>query len=105
MFLLAMYWPVFLLGTPSRASSACMLVPVYSAHFPQLAVRINRTYALARGVPPTTVLIFDDEGSVASFCHAYHRACAVPSVVRLTLKQMIGNSSYIYARGYALATI
>ena len=77
---------------------ACMLVPVHAPNFAHLAKRIEATYRLAMGEPPTTVIVFDDEDQNAAFCRRHGLVCAQAQAVRLSLEALLGARMYRVAR-------
>jgi len=78
-----------------------MLTVSHAQHFPNLAFRLDRTYALASGTPPTTVIVFDDEDAIAEFCLKHSHNCTQSwhvSVTKLALQQELGPTGYAEAR-------
>lgn len=59
----------------SAGSSACMLVPVYPAHFAALAARMAMLSRNNLGPVIKTVVVFGDAAEHADFCKGYPDAC------------------------------
>ena len=76
-----------------------MLLPVHAPNFGHLATRIEATYRLAVGEPPTTVVVFDDTGQENAFCRGHATACAEPHVVLSNLEKLLGSKAYKRAKG------
>ena len=76
----------------------CMLTPVHAPNFGHLHTRIEATYRLAIGAPPTTVVVFDDAAARIAYCGRYRADCAHPEVVTLTLASLLWPAGYARAQ-------
>ena len=76
-----------------------MLTPVHAPNFAHLARRLEQTVLLSLGPPPTTVAVFDDKHAKRQFCLSFPRACAIPSLVQLDLRSLVGDDMYSVAQG------
>jgi len=54
--------------TSSSQLPWCMLTPVHGPNFRHLRRRLEETYRLSVGAPPTTVVVFDDAGAEKRYC-------------------------------------
>jgi len=79
-----------------RLAGTCMLTVVHEPDFPHLHHRLQATYALARGKPPTTVVVFDDHNASREFRSRYPESHS--KAVALSLRAMIGEHDYETAR-------
>lgn len=66
----------------------------HSAHFGELATRLNLTRSFAVGDLPLTFVMLDDSSSVRDYCLLSPADCAEPRFTFLTLENALGQQSY-----------